>query len=52
MACGGCRKNNPGGQPSTSRGTAPVNDLSKFAYLTPRQLRLIEQQKKDSGENK
>ena len=35
MACGGCR----GGSKN------PQSDLRKFAFLSPRQLRLLEQQK-------
>lgn len=38
MACGGCR-GIKGSQP-----TNPVSDLRKFAFLSPRQLRLLEQQ--------
>jgi hypothetical protein len=44
MACGGCKKNTSTSQPSTTRGTSA--DLSKFAYLTPRQLRFLEEQGK------
>lgn len=50
MACGGCRKNNSDSQPSTSRGTSA--DLSKFAYLTPRQLRLLAEQQGKKPEDK
>ncbi len=52
MACTGCRKNK---QPTT-RGTTtpppstPATDLTKFAYLTPKQLRLLEQQGKKPGD--
>lgn len=38
MACGGCRKG--GGNRHASDGS----DLSKFAFLTPRQLKIREQQ--------
>lgn len=45
MACGGCNKG--GGNRHASTG----GDLSQFAYLTPRQLRLLklkqEQELKD-----
>jgi len=52
MACG-CKKNK-----DTSRGVTPVaksnSDLSRYAYLTPRQLRLkqeeLEKQNKGNEE--
>lgn len=37
MACGGCRKSGGNTGPRTS-------DLRKFAFLTPRQLRILEQE--------
>lgn len=41
MACGGCR----GG--SGNRGVrSGSSDLSKFAYLKPNQLKILEEQKK------
>jgi len=50
MACG-CRKNN-----NTTRGTtsAKKSDLSQYAYLTPRQLRLKQKEleKQDKEGNK
>lgn len=38
MACGGCKKSG-GSTPATRTA-----NLRKFAYLTPRQLRLLQQQ--------
>jgi hypothetical protein len=51
MACGACRKNRQS-SPSNTRGTVTQNDLEKFAFLTPKQLRLLEQQGKKPGEGK
>ena len=49
MACG-CKKNN-----NTSRGTTSAKssrDLSQYAYKTPRQLRLMQEQQEQEPENK
>lgn len=45
MGCGGCRKG--GGNRHTSTG----GDLKKFAYLTPRQLRLLKSKEKPKSED-
>lgn len=43
MACGGCRKKN---QNDNSNVNKSPGDLSRYAYLTPRQLRMLEEQNK------
>jgi hypothetical protein len=51
MACGACKKNRQS-SPSNTRGTTNTTDLEKFAFLTPKQLRLLEQQGKKPGGGK
>lgn len=46
MPCGGCRKNGQQEPNPTARGTSSAGDLSQFAYLSPKQLRLLKQQGK------
>ena len=47
MACG-CKKNK-----ETSRGTSAKSsrDVSQYAYKTPRQLRLMQQQAEQEAQN-
>ncbi len=47
MACNSCKKN--GKQPNTPPASPAGQDLTKFAFLSPRQLRLLKQQGKSPG---